>query len=90
MNKKEFIHYCCAVGMIIFGCCMCVASFALSVEHKVDESVLWILGQSLLFSGSIFGVGLYVNARVEANVLQYRKEGKVKSDKIICRNPCKC
>lgn len=81
MNKKEIIHYCCAVGMIIFGCCMCVASFALSVEHKVDESVLWILGQSLLFSGSIFGVGLYVNARVESTFLKYRKDGKLNGEK---------
>ena len=66
--------------MIVFGCAMCVASFSLSQEHKVDDSVLWILGQSLLFSGSIFGVGLYVNARVESTFLKYRKEGKLNDD----------
>ena len=80
MNKKDIIHYCCAVGMIVFGCAMCVASFSLSQEHKVDDSVLWILGQSLLFSGSIFGVGLYVNTRVESTFLKYRKEGKLNDD----------
>ena len=59
---------------------MCVASFSLSQEHKVDDSVLWILGQSLLFSGSIFGVGLYVNARGESTFLRYRKEGRLNDD----------
>lgn len=74
MEKKDIIHYVCAVGMIIFGCVMCVASFCLSESHVVDDSVLWILGQSLLFAGSIFGVGLYVNARVESEFLKIKKE----------------
>lgn len=74
MEKKDIIHYVCAVGMIVFGCVMCVASFCLSTEHIVDDSVLWILGQSLLFAGSIFGVGLYVNARVESEFFKIKKE----------------
>lgn len=74
MTKKDVIHYVCAVCMIVFGCAMCVASFCLSQNHSVDDSVLWILGQSLLFAGSIFGVGLYVNARVESEFFKIKRQ----------------
>ena len=78
MSKKEIVHYVCAVGMIIFGCLMCLLSFIYSDLHKVDDSVLWILGQSLLFAGSIFGVGLYVNSRVETKFLKYHQDSNIK------------
>lgn len=78
MSKKEVVHYVCAVGMIIFGCAMCLLSFIFSELHKVDDSVLWILGQSLLFAGSIFGVGLYVNSRVESTFLKYHQDSNIK------------
>lgn len=82
MSKKEVIHYVCAVGMIIFGCVMCVFSFFLSPGHIVDDSALWILGQSLLFAGSIFGVGLYVNSRVESTFLKYHNKQKEGSNEV--------
>lgn len=74
MSKKEFFHYVCAVGMIVFGCLMCLLSFFFSEVHKVDDSALWILGQALLFAGSIFGIGLYVNNRVENTFYKYHQQ----------------
>lgn len=73
MSKKEIIHYTTAVGMICFGCLMCFLSFILDPKHVVDDSVLWILGQALLFAGGVFGLGLYVNNRVEQTFRKFSK-----------------
>lgn len=68
-NKhKEIIQYCSAIFMLLFGSAMCIASFVVSVNGEVDDSVLWILGQCLVYSGSIFGIGLYVNYRIDKKV----------------------
>lgn len=64
-NKtKEVIQYTCAVGMLIFGVGLTIASFCTSPAGSVDESVLWVLGQSLIYSGGIFGVTLYINNEI--------------------------
>lgn len=75
-NKtKEIVQYCSAIFMLIFGASMCVASFARSLNGEVDDSILWILGQCLVYSGSIFGIGLYVNYRIDKKVKSFTNDG---------------
>mgnify|MGYP004632812913 CR=1 FL=1 len=64
-KNKEIIHYCCAVFMLVFGCSISVMGFFAAPFGEVDDSVLWILGQCLIYSGSIFGVSLYVKSEVK-------------------------
>lgn len=64
-KNKEIIHYCCAVFMLVFGCSISVMGFFAAPFGKVDGSVLWILGQCLIYSGSVFGVSLYVRSEVK-------------------------
>ena len=62
---KEIIHYICAVSMLIFGCSVSLMGFCASPYGEVSDSVLWILGQSLIYSGSVFGVSLYVKSEIK-------------------------
>lgn len=32
--------------------------------HDVTDGVLWYVGQTLVYAGSIFGVGIYINSRI--------------------------
>lgn len=62
---KEIIHYACAIIMLLFGCVVSLLGFFAHPYGVVSESVLWILGQCLIYSGSIFGVSLYVKSEVK-------------------------
>ena len=64
-KNKEIIHYCCAVFMLVFGCSISVMGFFAVPVGEVDDSDLWIMGQSLIYSGSVFGISLYVKSEVK-------------------------
>lgn len=64
-KDKEIIHYTCAVSMLIFGCSVSLLGFCAAPYGEVSDSVLWILGQSLIYSGSVFGVSLYVKSEIK-------------------------
>jgi hypothetical protein len=51
--------------MIVFGVILTAAGFLVSPIGKIDESVLWVLGQCLLYAGGIFGVTLYTKHRFD-------------------------
>ena len=66
MNKetKDMIAIIAACVMILFGIGLTTASFIVG-KGKVDDSVLWVLGQALTYSGSIFGVSIYFRQKGE-------------------------
>ena len=35
-------------------------------HYKIEDSVLWYLAQTLVYAGSIFGVGMYITTRDRA------------------------
>lgn len=51
----------CAVFSIFCGFLLTFLSFFMSNDHTVDNSVLFVLGESLVFTGSILGVSIHVN-----------------------------
>ena len=71
MNKwKELdirtkIAYITAIGAFIFGWGLTIAGFCVPPVGAVTDSVLWILGQSLVYAASVFGVGMYVTGAVK-------------------------
>lgn len=63
-NKKELLATWSALGMLIFGALITAAGFVVPPLGEVHGSVLWILGQVLIYSGSIWGIAAYTNHRI--------------------------
>ena len=53
-----------ALGMLVYGAGITTAGFIVPPLGEVHHSVLWILGQSLMYCGSIFGITLYTKQRL--------------------------
>ncbi len=60
-ETKESIQIWSAVGMLVAGVSLSVAGFIVPPTGEIHDSVLWFFAQCLLYAGSIFGIGLYVN-----------------------------
>lgn len=48
-----------AVAMLAFGMILTAIGFFVTPLGEVSDSVLWILGQALIYAGSIFGIATY-------------------------------
>lgn len=64
-ERKDAIATWSALGMIIFGVILTAAGFCVMPVGQIDDSVLWVLGQCLLYAGGIFGVTLYTKHRFD-------------------------
>lgn len=63
-NKKDSVATWSAVGMLAFGIAITTAGFIIPPSGEIHDSVLWVLGQALLYSGSIFGITLYTKRKL--------------------------
>ncbi|MSS18757.1 hypothetical protein [Sodaliphilus pleomorphus] len=63
-DKKDSVATWSAVGMLAFGVGITTAGFIIPPSGEIHDSVLWVLGQTLLYSGSIFGITLYTNHKL--------------------------
>lgn len=73
-ETKEVVHYTCAILILLFGSVLCLLGFYEEPKGRVDESILFILGQCLLFAGSTFGLSLYVNQQIKKYVTKQNQE----------------
>lgn len=73
VNKKEAIQYATAVGMLVAGLALTVAGFVVEPVGEISDSVLYVLAQCLIYAGSIFGIGLYVNTKFAVLKRQIQK-----------------
>ena len=72
-ETKEVVHYACAILILAFGCTLCTLGFYQEQKGSVDDSILFILGQCLLFAGSTFGLSLYVNQQIKKYVTKHQE-----------------
>lgn len=66
--KKETqntIMVCSAVGMLFVGVSLNIAGFIVPPTGEISNSVLWVLAQSLIYAGSVFGVKSYIDGKVD-------------------------
>lgn len=63
-EAKENISVITAVVLLASGIVLSFLSFFLSVDNEIDDSVLWYFAQTLIYSGSIFGVKEYIDYRM--------------------------
>ena len=62
VTTKEKIQYGTAVGMLLVGSGLAIADFVVLNGH-IDDSILWLFAQCLIYAGSIFGVSVYITDR---------------------------
>lgn len=61
---KKNLSILSALLMQISGIGLAIASFIRSPDGEISDSVLWYVAQTLIYSGSIFGVSVYVQTKV--------------------------
>lgn len=64
LGIKDKIAYTTAVFAFFFGWGLTIAGFIVGAG-VISDSVLWVLGQALVYAASIFGVGMYVTGAVK-------------------------
>ena len=62
---KEELSYLSAFMAFVFGIVITVWGFVTEPAGEVHDSVLWILGQMLIYSASVFGVGMFINNEIK-------------------------
>lgn len=61
---KENIIYGSALFMLVFGVGLTIAGFILPPAGQVHDSVLWVLGQCLIYAGSGMGISAYTSGKM--------------------------
>ena len=56
-----------AIGMLVFGCILTAIAFFMG-GGKIDNSVLWVFAQCLIYAGSALGIAAYVKKEVAEQV----------------------
>lgn len=75
-ETKEDIQVWTAVGMLTAGVGLSVAGFLVEPLGIIHDSVLWFFAQCLVYAGSIFGVYIYVNGRVQNALKDFTERNK--------------
>ena len=65
LDIKNRIAYLTALAAFVAGWGLTIAGFIVPPVGVVADSVLWILGQALVYAASVFGVGMYVGGEVK-------------------------
>lgn len=63
LEIKTKIAYITALVAFVIGWGLTIAGFVIGAG-VISDSVLWVLGQSLVYAASVFGVGMYVTNSV--------------------------
>jgi hypothetical protein len=59
--------------MLASGVGLSLAGFIAPPFGEISDSVLWFFAQCLIYAGSIFGIGLYVNTKIDVLKRQIQK-----------------
>lgn len=71
-ETKEAMQIYSAIGMLLAGVALSVAGFIVPPVGEIHDSVLWFFAQCLIYAGSIFGVGIYVNSKFDHLTEKFR------------------
>lgn len=64
LDLKSRIAYVTAIVAFVIGWGLTIAGMLIPPLGVISDSVLWVLGQALVYAASVFGVGLYVTGSV--------------------------
>lgn len=68
MKTKDWLQYGSALALLVFGVILTTAGFIVSPLGVVDSSVLWVLGQCLLYAGGVFGISIYAKNEIKEQI----------------------
>ena len=81
-ERKDSITVWSAIGMLLFGCVLTTIGFFTEPIGEVSSSVLWILGQCLIYAGSALGIANYVKSSIHDEMEMIRKNKREDIDVI--------
>lgn len=64
MDLKQKTAYATAIVAFVLGWFLVIMGFFMPPEGEVADSILWILGQSLIYTASVLGVTMYFNSQM--------------------------
>lgn len=79
-ETKENVQIFSAVGMLIFGAFLSTVGFFTDPQGEIHDSVLWIFAQCLIYAGSIFGIGIYINGKF-GQLIDHMRNNEGKNEK---------
>lgn len=62
LNIREKLAIITALAAFVIGWSLSIAAFIVPPIGEISNGVLWILGQSLIYAASVFGITGYFNA----------------------------
>lgn len=65
-KSKEITAHVAAGLLLLFGMIMVVCGFITPPSGEVHDSILWIFGQTLVFSGAVLGISLHVDNSIKS------------------------
>jgi len=83
-DKKDTVTVWSAICMLTFGVILTTIGFFIEPTGEVHDSVLWVLGQTLLYSGGALGIANYARQSARDAVQEMEEEReklRKKSDK---------
>lgn len=87
-DMKDSIAVISAIVMLCFGITLTAIGFALDPVGEIHDSVLWVLGQSLIYAGSIFGIAYYARGIVDRRMDAWERKAIDKANEICeCEEP---
>lgn len=73
-ERKDNIAVVSACIMLGFGIILTAIGFIIDPTGEIHDSVLWVLGQSLIYAGGVFGLAVYTHHLVERKVDEWKRE----------------
>lgn len=64
-ERRDKAAYITAIVAFVAGWGMTIAGFIVPPTGEISDSVLWVLGQALIYAASVFGVGMYFHNQME-------------------------
>lgn len=71
LDIKTKIAYVTAIIAFTLGWGLSVAGFVIGAG-VISDSVLWVLGQALVYTASVFGIGMYTTGEVKKMKMSVR------------------
>ena len=64
MDIKQKAAYISAILAFVMGWYLVFAAFYMPPKGEVSDSILWILGQALIYTASVFGITMYFKSEI--------------------------
>lgn len=74
MTYKDYLTLITCISSFALGWILTCVAFALPPVGVVSDSVLWILGQSLLYCGACIGISSFYSGKLRDFKSEIRKE----------------